>query len=573
MPAPATMVPPRWEDLEFGSLLGEGAFSRVKHAKNVRTGHSFALKVVEKRQVQAQGRFKSIVSERSIHASLEHEGIARLFCAWHDESSFYFALELVEGGELAGQISRMGTCSLGFAQFYAAEIVVILEYLRLRSLAHRDLKPENLLLTLTGHLKLIDFDAAVVVPDEGDGDTAGGGGGKDQKMCCAGTSSYLPPEVVAGTAQFRFAFALDLWALGCIIYQILLGETPFRSSPEYVVFQRILAGEYSFPKGFQHREARSLIEALLSPDPGARPSMSTEGFSELKRHGFFGGSTASFAELLQCRPPPRVDRVSRRFASSEMSEDSSHSFDFASSAECTPEVGQQFLARQSDKVPVSQCSDSGPSEFTLMIQTDHMHVVQQYESHPRSLSPKRTSSPSSPTCAPKKAALRADRFDDISPPATPANSSRNSHASQLSMAAIQVSSSCRWLHPGRPFLSWPQWLNELVARRTLMEEEGVVICGSVVRRSLPCLRPKVLMLTDTPRLLILNSSGVRLLDEIPLAGCHASQVVAQSKSDFELLTSRRRYSCYDVDNREEWEEKIEAAREKVLRQQQGGLPM
>lgn len=539
------MTPPRWEDLEFGSLLGEGAFARVKHAKNAKTGQSFALKTVEKRQVQAQNRMKSIVNERNIHASLDHEGIVRLYCAWQDECAVYFALELVEGGELADQISRMGTCPLSFSQFYAAEIIVILEYLRLRRLAHRDLKPENLLLTLRGHLKLIDFDAAIVVPDAGDGDAAGGCG-HGQKMPSAGTTMYLPPEVVHGNVQFRLAFALDLWALGCIVYQMLVGETPFHSSPEYVVVQRIKDGEYSFPLGFQHKTAQSLIEGLLSADPAARPGMGAEGLEELKRHAFFGGSVASFAELLQCHPP---HRLAARGLLSELdwSEDSSHS-DVASSAECTPEVGQCFLARCSDQITVTTTPLA--SENTLSIQTDHKPQMEHQYAPPSRVACAPMQPPTPTRLAPEEVqrARDAQRFDDISQPPTPA-------------------STCRWLRPDRPFLSWTQWLSELVARGTLHENENVTICGSVVRRRIPCLRMKVLMLTDTPRLLLLNPKGVRLLAEIPLAGKEGSTVVAKSHSDFELHTAWKRYCCYDVNGVEEWERKIEAARERASGQQ------
>jgi 3-phosphoinositide dependent protein kinase-1 len=540
--------------LEFGSLLGEGAFARVKHTKNVKTGQSFALKTVEKRQVQAQQRMKSIVNERNIHASLEHEGIVRLYCAWQDDYAVYFALELVEGGDLAAQISRMGTCPLSFSQFYSAELVVILEYLRLRRLVHRDLKPENLLLTLRGHLKLCDFDAAVIVPDEGDGDVAGGCG-QGQKMPSAGTTLYLAPEVLNGTVQFRLAFALDLWALGCILYQMLVGQTPFHSSPEYVVVQRIKDGDYSFPSGFQHKAAHSLIEALLTAEPTARPGMGVEGLEEVRRHSFFGGSAASFNELLQCRPPHRV--APRGLLSElEWSEESSHHSDLASSAECTPEVGQCFLARHSDAITVATSTCIG--EFTMSVQTDYKPAASadhQYV-YPATASHAPMQPPTPTRLAPEEvqraaAAQRLDVDTSLSAPPTPSS---------------VPSSACRWLRPDRPFLSWSQWMSELVARQTLMENENVLICGSVVRRRIPCLRMKVLMLTDTPRLLLLNSSGVRLLTEFPLVGEGASKLVAKSHSDFELSTARRRYCCYDVNAVEEWESKLEAARERALRQ-------
>jgi 3-phosphoinositide dependent protein kinase-1 len=407
------------------------------------------------------------------------------------------------------------------------------------------LKPENLLLTLRGHLKLIDFDAAIVVPEEGDGDAAGGCR-KGEEIACAGTSLYLPPEVVAGTVKLREAFALDLWALGCIIFLMLTGETPFHRCPEYILFERIMKGEYSFPKGFQYPKAQSIIEALLSPAPETRPGMGREGFEELKCHLFFGNSMASFNELLQCRPPPRVDRVARGVMASDWSEDSSHSFDFASSAECTPEVGQQFLSRHSAKIPVSSCNEGLSSEFSLSIQTDHNAMLARVYEPSASSSSAPPEQPSSPTrLAPAHVQRATQRFDDISAHSTPTNE-------------------CRWLRPDRPFMSWTQWCRELVARQTLKEDEGVVICGSVVRRRVPCLRPKVLMLTDRPRLLLLNSAGLRLLKEFPLSGSGASAVVAKSHSDFELHTPDKRYYCYDCNGMEDWEKKIETARGKLI---------
>jgi 3-phosphoinositide dependent protein kinase-1 len=535
------MEAPRWEDLECGSLLGEGAFARVKHAKNVKTSQVFALKVVEKRLVQAQKRMEAVLNERNIHASLEHEGIIRLYCAWHDESAFYFALELVEGGELAAQISRMGKCTLGFTQFYAAEIVNILEYLRSRCIAHRDLKPENLLLTLKGHLKLIDFDAAVYVPDEGDGDAAGG---QRQQLnpLCAGTSLYLAPEVVAGTVKVREAYALDLWALGCIVFLMLAGETPFEASPEYVLFERILNGEYHFPKDFNQRKAQHLIEALLSPIPGARPGMGPQGFAALKQHSFFGGSEEAFADLLECRPPPRLDRVARDLHMDiEWSEDSSEPFDIGSSAECTPEAGQFFLARHSEKIPVSGDKASAEDFLRLSFQSDYNGA-----GHSRSsMSPsyrRRSGSAVSQTSSVKWR--------------SPRHSNKHSPRSMLSSGSTP-SQACRWIQPGRPFMSWSQWINQLKVRQTLQEDEGVVICGSVVRRTFPCLRPKVLMLTDQPRLLLLDSSAVRLLNEIPLEG---SNIVQKSDFDFELHAERKkRYYCYDCNGIQVWLKKIKAA--------------
>jgi len=263
----------------------------------------------------------------------------------------------------------------------------------------------------------------------------------------------------------------------------------------------------------------------------------------------------AFSEVLQCKPPKRVDRLQRGLAEEsglEWREDSSHSFDFASSAECTPEIGQSFLARCSEKIPVSLPHDGGcASEFSLSMKIEKLSPRTLQERLNPSTSSSRHAGPRQPSSPTRLAPAHlqktpSTRFDNITTPTMP-------------------SSNCRWLRPDKPFLSWPQWLRQLVNAGTLHHEEGVVICGSVVRRTMPCLKPKVLMLTDTPRLLLLDSSGLRLMSEIPLAGRDAGHVVAKSISDFELLTPQTRYRCYDVHGAEEWKSKIEAAVETIAR--------
>mmetsp|Transcript_53383 Transcript_53383/g.127700 ORF Transcript_53383/g.127700 Transcript_53383/m.127700 type:complete len:1270 (+) Transcript_53383:42-3851(+) len=319
----------RREDFAFGSLLGEGAFARVLRARHD-DGSEYAIKMVDKKMIQVQNRVEGVLMERSMLLSLDHPGIVQLHFAFQDEWALYFGLELAVGGELAAQIQRRGRCPLSFAQFYAAEIVSILAYLREQRVAHRDLKPENLLLDSEGHLKLVDFDSAVRVP-EAEADDG-------KPVSFAGTALYVAPEMLLGTAKAHEACALDLWALGCIIYLMLLGETPFHDASEYLIFQRIQQGDYTFPEN-EHIEAKDLIEALLAPEPQRRPC---EG--ELQRHAFFGGE-AGFAELSRQQPPPTITRLSR------VSYGSSTETDFecsCSSAECTPEVGQSFMAKHAE---------------------------------------------------------------------------------------------------------------------------------------------------------------------------------------------------------------------------------
>lgn len=547
---------PRQENLELGGLLGEGAFARVVHARDASTGEEYALKIVDKRRASAKGRGNCFLLERNLLSTLNHPGIIKLHAAFHNDWALYFVLELAAGGELAAQIYRMGVCPLHFAQFYVAELAIILEYLRGRRVAHRDLKPENCLLKLDGHLKLSDFDTAVVVPEEGpalrgggrmehgegDGDAAGGGsetrrGPPVENV--VGTALYLPPEVLAGTAQLQAAFALDLWALGCIIFQMLLGETPFQAPSECLVFQRILRGEYAFPENFPHRAARQLISALLEFDPSLRLGIAAEGhlsLAQLKRHSFFGTAPDSFEELLQRRPPSRLCASSPRWERGAVAPSSS--FQFASSAECTPEVGERFLAKESVYVEVAESpafdlgvvDQEAAASFALL-----------------SFASSRHSRSSSSQCH----SFSGPSFSSHSSPAIP---------------TVRIATPHHWVQSDAPFDNRKQWLHELTLRRVLHCGEDVKICGSVVRRWLPCLKPKVLMLTDLPRLLLLDAAGLVVCQELDLAVRGREAIVSVTSAvDFVLRVAGRKYYCSDVNaGAGDWAAQISFAQEKVV---------
>lgn len=279
-----------------------------------------------------------------------------------------------------------------------------------------------------------------------------------------------------------------------------------------------------------------------------------------------------FSEVLQCKPPRRVTRAESWSWAEELSrtEERSHSHDFTSSAECTPEIDQPFLARCVAPIPVFLPTDAHTHQYPAR---------EERRSSPTSL---RIADPSKPSRVPsyespsRSASLRSSSWRAPSSQSSGRASLASNRAEDALATHTMPSSSCRWLRPDKPFLSWSQWLRELVMRGTIMEDEGIVMCGSIVQRTVPCFKPKVLMLTNAPRLLLLNPSGCRLLTEIPLTGPNASRVVGKSISDFELIMPRNRrcfsknrvYCCCEVEGAEEWRGKIEASRELAQRQSQ-----
>ncbi|XP_065029934.1 3-phosphoinositide-dependent protein kinase 1-like isoform X3 [Musa acuminata AAA Group] len=247
------------KDFELGKVFGVGSYSQVVRAKKKDTGNVYALKIMDKKFIAKENKVSYVKMERIVLDQLDHPGIIRLCFTFQDTHSLYMALECCEGGELFDQITRKGYLSEDEARFYAAEVVDALEYIHGVGLIHRDIKPENLLLTADGHIKIADFGS---VKPTRDSQMTVLPSSLNEKACTfVGTAAYVPPEVLNSCPA---TFANDLWALGCTLYQMLSGSSPFKDASEWLIFQRIITRDLKFPEFFSH-EARDLIDKLLIP--------------------------------------------------------------------------------------------------------------------------------------------------------------------------------------------------------------------------------------------------------------------------------------------------------------------
>ncbi|XP_050210061.1 3-phosphoinositide-dependent protein kinase 2 [Mercurialis annua] len=284
------------QDFELGKIYGVGSYSKVVRAKKKDNGMVYALKIMDKKFITKENKTAYVKLERIVLDQLDHPGIVRLFFTFQDSFSLYMALESCEGGELFDQITRKGRLSETEARFYAAEVVDALEYIHGMGLIHRDIKPENLLLTADGHIKVADFGS--VKPMQDSRITVLPNATSDDKACTfVGTAAYVPPEVLNSSPA---TFGNDLWALGCTLYQMLSGTSPFKDASEWLIFQRIIARDIRFPNYFSE-EARDLIDRLLDLEPRRRPGAGLEGYAALKIHPFFKGT--NWTNLRDQTPP------------------------------------------------------------------------------------------------------------------------------------------------------------------------------------------------------------------------------------------------------------------------------
>lgn len=288
------------KDFNFGRTLGEGSYSTVLAATDRQTLREYAIKVLDKRHIIKEKKVKYVNIEKdTLNRLTDHPGVVRLYYTFQDERSLYFVLDLASGGELLGFLKKMGTFDIECTRFYAAQILDAVGYMHSRGVIHRDLKPENVLLDDQMHVKITDFGTAKILDVRKNAN--GGAGGpldgveSDRAVSFVGTAEYVSPELLTDKNACK---ASDLWAFGCIVYQLLAGRPPFKAGNEYQTFQKIVGLEYSFPEGFPD-VARDLVERLLVLDPGKRLPI-----EHIKNHEFFDGIT--WGKALWKQKAPRL---------------------------------------------------------------------------------------------------------------------------------------------------------------------------------------------------------------------------------------------------------------------------
>ncbi|EPZ34296.1 Protein kinase, catalytic domain-containing protein [Rozella allomycis CSF55] len=284
---------PKLHDIKKLEIIGEGSFGRVWLVQHIATGKYMAMKTLLKKQLIEENCVQRVIQERNLQQCLSSPFVVPVLGSFQDDEHIYILMEFVIGGELYSYVKLSGNLQSDEAKFYAAELVLILEYLHTNNIIYRDLKLENLLLDCTGHLRITDFGFSRYLTP----------GSKAKSFC--GSPCYTAPEIIMG---IRYNESVDIWALGIIIYELFTGQSPFWATDVNVVYRRILYEKLEFPYYFDS-EAQDLVSRLLVKDVAKRLGCGHKKIAEIKGHKWFRDVDWSKMERRISRPPfkPKFD--------------------------------------------------------------------------------------------------------------------------------------------------------------------------------------------------------------------------------------------------------------------------
>lgn len=237
------------------------------------TGQIYALKVLRKDNIIKRNQVEHTRTERSVLGYVRHPFIVGMNMAFQSKDKLYIVLDYCAGGELFFHLGRVGKFPEPRARFYAAEIVLAISYVHSLDIIYRDLKPENVLLDAKGHIRLTDFGLS----KEGISSSSSGA----NSFC--GTPEYLAPEILNRQGHGR---AVDWWSLGALLYEMITSLPPFYCQDRQRLFEKIRYSELPYPPSVS-RQARSLLQGLLTKDPTKRLGSGPSDAEELKAHEFF----------------------------------------------------------------------------------------------------------------------------------------------------------------------------------------------------------------------------------------------------------------------------------------------
>jgi serine/threonine-protein kinase len=294
-PPPEGSTLPQIPGYDAEAVLGCGGMGIVFRAKHLRLNRRVAVKMLLAGAYAAAREKERFQREAEAVAALRHPNIVQVYDVGEHEGRPYFTMELVEGGSLAKALAGTPQPTRKAAEMVAT-LAGAVHAAHASGIVHRDLKPSNILLTADGTPKITDFGLARRLDDVA---------GLTQTGVALGTPSYMAPEQALGQTD-AVGPAVDVYALGAILYELVTGRPPFRAATAAETVQQVISQEPAAPSRLNDkipRDLETICLRCLHKEPRRRYESAAALADDLKR--FLDGRP------IQARPVGRVERVWR----------------------------------------------------------------------------------------------------------------------------------------------------------------------------------------------------------------------------------------------------------------------
>uniref|UniRef100_A0A8C5AMS4 Protein kinase C n=1 Tax=Gadus morhua TaxID=8049 RepID=A0A8C5AMS4_GADMO len=272
----------------FHKVLGKGSFGKVLLAELKGQGEYFAVKALKKDVVLMDDDVEcTMVEKRVLALAWDNPFLTHLFSTFQTKEHLFFVMEYLNGGDLMFHIQEKGRFDL--YRFYSAEIICGLQFLHSKGVIYRDLKLDNVMLDQDGHIKIADF-----------GMCKENVFGENRATTFCGTPDYIAPEILLGQ---KYSFSVDWWSFGVLLYEMLIGQSPFHGDDEDELFESIRMDTPHYPRWIT-KEAKDLMEKLFERDPTRRLGI----VGNICSHPFFKTINWTALERREIDPPfkPKV---------------------------------------------------------------------------------------------------------------------------------------------------------------------------------------------------------------------------------------------------------------------------
>ena len=256
------------------NIIGNGSFGKVYRVKDLKYKKDYAMKELSKLKIILKNNIKNVIIESELLSKLNHPFLIKLHFSFQDKENLYFILDYKECSDLRYYYSKEIKFNEQQSKFIISSLILSLEYIHINKIVHRDLKPENVMFDNKGYVYLTDFGIARKLNNNYDID-----------MDSGGSPGYMAPEILF---KQRYTFTVDYFALGIILYELMLASRPYFGNRKNIRKQlneeekQISLDE--IPQGWSV-EACDLINKLILMDPAKR--LGNKGLDEIKSHPWF----------------------------------------------------------------------------------------------------------------------------------------------------------------------------------------------------------------------------------------------------------------------------------------------